>query len=284
MQDIVDDALLHGDGANQLPLGPTAPEPSTLRRHLAMKSTIATRTTNTRRTVGIAAAVAATLGMSACGAVADKAAEKGVEQVIESSLDDELGDFDIDLDLSDGDFSIETDDGTFSFGEDGSIVLDTDEGMFTGQVDESGIEINGSNGEVVDIDLATTGNDDNGSDGGSISIETDDGVYDASFGFADWSNWPSEIPRPNFTADEWISGSTDDNGLWIIAGGTVDGSPDQVVADYAALFADAAITAEDWGDETEALTITTNGFTISLLGDPNDLRGGTNLSITLATI
>lgn len=240
----------------------------------------------TSRKITIAAAVVATLGLSACGAVVDKAAEhsveQGMERLIESSIDDELAGFDIDLDLSDGDFSIETDDGTFSFNDDGSVVLDTDQGVFTGQVDESGVQISDEDGSVVDIDI-----DASSAEGGSINVESDDGTFyasdDAGYESADWSNWPTQIAQPNFTADQWITGSADDNGIWIMAGGTVDGDPRQAVDTYAATFVGAAVTEHDWDDETVGQTITTNDFVISLLGDPNDLRGGTNLSITIAS-
>lgn len=205
------------------------------------------------RTVTIAAAVAAALGFSACGAVAEKATEQGIERLIESSVDDELDGFDIDLDLSDGDFSIDTDDGSFSIGGDGSIVFDTDEGSFVGQVDEHGIELSG-----------------------------DDGSFQASSQLASFDDWPADIPRPTIENDEWFAGSVTGDQLWLTAGGSVSASPRDAVMAYASMFGFAEVVEETWG-ESEVVTITTDHYSINVLADVNTLRGGSTISYTISS-
>lgn len=224
--------------------------------------------------ITIAAAVAATLGLSACGAVAERATEQGLEQLIESSIDDELGDFDIDL--SDGNFSIETDDGSFSFGEDGTVVFDTEEGTFTGQVDETGIELNGDDGSLFDMDIS--GDDESV----SISVETDEGSFEASSELASLDDWPADVPRPIVELDQWSAGAVTGDQLWLNAGGSVAATPQDAVATYASMFADAEIVEQDLG-ETEAVSITTSDYIINVMADVNSLRGGSSVSYTIAS-
>lgn len=243
-------------------------------------TSITAATTRTRspfgavRTVTVAAVVVAALGLSACGAVAEKATEQGVEQLIESSVDDQLGDFDIDL--SDGNFSIDTGDGSFSFGEDGSMVFDTDEGTFVGQVDEHGIELSGDDGSFVDIDLDETG------DAASISVETDDGTFEASTELATLDDWPADIPRPTIEHDEWVAGSVTGDQLWLTTGGSISAEPRDAVLAYASMFDGAEVVAETWG-ESEVVTITTDDWSINVLADVNTLRGGSSVSYTIAS-
>lgn len=278
-------ALLHSEGAAS---AASEHEPE----NLNMKNATATRTSNDSTSdagisgsiasrgviakITIAGAVAAALGLSACGAVAERATEQGVEQLIESSIDDELGDFDIDLDLSDGNFSIDTDDGSFSFGEDGTVVFDTDEGTFTGQVDATGIELNGDDGSVFDMDI---GGDE---ESVSISVETDEGSFEASSALATLDDWPADVPRPIVELDEWVAGAVTGDELWLNTGGSVAATPQETVAAYVSMFAGAEVVEQDLG-ETEAVTITTPDYVINVMADVNSLRGGSSVSYTITS-
>lgn len=283
VQERAGDALLQGEGAAS---AASEHEPE----NLDMKNATATRTSNGNTSdagisgniesrgviakITIAAAVAAALGLSACGAVAERATEQGVEQLIESSIDDELGGFDIDLDLSDGNFSIDTDDGSFSFDEDGTVVFDTEDGTFTGQVDETGIELNGDDGSVFDMDI--TGDDESV----SISVETDEGSFEASSELASLDDWPAGVPRPIVELDEWVAGAVTGDELWLNAGGSVAATPQDAVAVYSSMFAGAEVVELNIG-ETEAVTITTPDYIVNMMADVNSLRGGSTVSYTI---
>lgn len=235
-------------------------------------------------------ALAGVIAFSGCSAIADKATEEGVERMIESSLDDELGDVDIDFGglLGDGggDFSIRTDDGSFSFGEDGSIVIDTPEGTFTGQADDSGISLDGDDGSVVDtvFDMVfDTDLDGSGDGSGSISFETADGEFSSQFGDEAWSIWPSDVPRPDFDRDPWVSGTETDGVIWILAGGTSDAEPATALARYTERFSGYEVTTESW-DGSEIATLTNGTYTVIASANHDDYLGATALSVSLSSL
>jgi hypothetical protein len=250
------------------------------------------------RPVVFALALAGVVAFSGCSAIADKATEEGVERMIESSLDDELGDVDIDFDglMGDGggDFSIRTDDGSFSLGEDGSIVIDTPDGTFTGQADDDGISLEGDDGSRFDMGFDTefdtesdtefdTEFDDAGDGSGSISFETADGEFSSQFGDEAWSIWPSDVPRPDFDRDPWVSGTETDGVIWILAGGTSDAAPATALASYTERFSGYEVTTESW-DGSEIATLTNDTYTVIASANHDDYLGATALSVSLSSL
>ena len=72
-------------------------------------------------------------------------------------------------------------------------------------------------------------------DDGSFTVETEDGSITAGSGEDAWELWPTEIGRPDYSAEGSVGGSQfDDGGVWLTASGIADGEPADAIADYLA--------------------------------------------------
>jgi hypothetical protein len=167
----------------------------------------------------IAGVAVAALGLSACGAIAEKVAEEGAERIIEH----ESGE-DVEIDFNgDGGISVQTEDGSVRIGEDGSFeVVGEDGEVFTGQAGEDGFTVEGEDGSaVINID----GDGDNA----DITFSGDDGDSSYRTGNGVPAEWPAEIPLPQGLADINHSVSNFDGEFTI----SVNGSSSRTASDYA---------------------------------------------------
>ncbi len=242
-------------------------------------TTIPTTRTTGRRNLTIAAVTIAAIGFSSCSAIVDKAAEKAVEQGVERAVEaDTGGDVDLDFDSGDGSFTIETEDGSFSVdGEDGTFVVETEDGTFEGSGDENGFEVTDDDGTtVVDADYEVDGTGENG----QIEVTTDDGSFTSASGEAAWDLWPSELARPDLAGDATVSGTTAaDGGLFLVAGGEVDGSPTEAVEAFTDRLDGFTTTAEGSSGDTVWVNLESADYVMSIAVDAS--TDPTFMSITL---
>ncbi len=252
-------------------------------KNLTTTLTIGTHTTGThttgRRNLTIAAIAIAALGFSSCSAIVDKATEKAVEQGVERAIEaDTGGDVDLDFDAGDGSFTIETEDGSFSVdGEDGTFRVETEDGTFEGSGDENGFEITDENGStVVDAGFDADGTGENG----QIEITTDDGSFTSATGEAAWDLWPSDLARPDLAGDATVSGtSAADGGLFLIAGGEVDGTPSDAVEAFTDRLDGFTTTSEGSSGDTVWVNLESADYVMSIAVDAT--TDPTFMSITL---
>ena len=170
----------------------------------------------------IAGVAVAALGLSACGAVAEKIAEEGAERIIEG----ETGE-DVEIDFNgDGGISVQTEEGSVRIGEDGSFeVVGEDGEVFTGQAGEDGFTVEGEDGSaVINID----GDGENADI--TFSDEDSDGSYRVGEGVP--AEWPSEVPAPQALSDIQHSVSNFDGEFAI----TIHGSSAQTASDFASQY------------------------------------------------
>ena len=136
--------------------------------------------------------LASCLLLASCGAIAEEAAERALEQGgIEVELDDlEDGDFTVGIEGEDGEqatIQVDAEEGTLQIdSEDGeeSVSIDadiTDDGEFT-------VNIEDQDGEV-----GTIGGD---AEEGTFDFESEDGEGSFNLGAELADDWPSEFPLP----------------------------------------------------------------------------------------
>jgi len=180
--------------------------------------------------VKLAAVVAACVAFSACGAIAEKATEKGAERIIESQTGENV---DLDFDSGDGSFSVKTEDGSFAVDEDGNfVVTDQDGSVFTGSASDDGLVVLDDNGDPV---LNVSGD----ANGGELTVQGGDGeaIYRNITDIP--AEWPSDVPRPE--------GMNVEGGAFVQADGetalTLLGTPSNDAIDYTNAYGNALTAA-----------------------------------------
>jgi len=243
------------------------------------------RTTSNRRTgrrhLTIAAAAIAAISFSSCSSLIERATEKVVEEGAERAIEADTGEnVELDFDADSGSISFETEDGSFTVdGEDGTFVLETEDGTFEGSGDENGFEVTNENGEtIVDADFDA----DRDPDSAQIEITTDDGSFVAGNGDGAWELWPSEIARPDLHGDVTVTGQTfDGGGLWLLAGGDVDGTAEEALADFTDRLDGFTATGQGTNFDTVWVNTSNGDYDLSIVADGSG--DSTILSMTLTT-
>ena len=88
--------------------------------------------------------VTVSLIMTGCGSITEKIGEESLERAIESQSGEDI-EFDFD---GDGGISIDTEEGSIRVGEDGSFIVEGEDGeLFTGQSTDEGFTVEGEDGE-----------------------------------------------------------------------------------------------------------------------------------------
>lgn len=227
--------------------------------------------------IKIAAAVAACLAFSACGAIAEKITEEGAERIIEAETGEDV---ELDFDNGDGSFSVQTEDGSFSLNEDGDFVVTGEDGeVFTGSADDDGLVVLDEDGNSV-VDVSGDG------ETGEITMQGEDGESVFRMVTEIPAEWPSEVPRPE--------GLTIESGSFVSADGETvmtvlgvpggDGAIRYVEAYTAALESSSMIetgrfdSASD-GTETAQRTFETETWTLNINGFDDDESGVVNISL-----
>lgn len=161
-----------------------------------------------QRTIRILAASSALVLLSTgCGRIVERATERATEEVVERAIESDTGE-DVDVDFSDGEIRVESADGdiTFNVDENGVQIegTDADGNDFSLDADESGVDIDSGDGSLnIDDDGTFVATDENGevvtggADGeGGFVVESADGesVFSTSEGIPE--EWPDDIPQP----------------------------------------------------------------------------------------
>ncbi len=153
--------------------------------------------------------VVAIVAVASCGG--EEIGERALERQLESELG---GDADVELD-DEGNFSIRTEEGEFN--------VETD--------DEGNVSISGS-GDDGDVSMRT--------EDGQTIIESDEGT--AISGQDLPKDFPDQVPLPDDMTVQFGTQVESPDGLIFTLGGTVPGSPSDVVDAYTAKMDDAGFT------------------------------------------
>ncbi|MFK8025190.1 MAG: hypothetical protein AB8G26_14620 [Ilumatobacter sp.] len=241
--------------------------------------------------VGGAAALLA-LTASGCGAIVERATEEAVERAVEA---ENGGDVEVDFDADSGTFSVESDEGdiTFNLDEDGLQIEGTDaEGDdFSLEADENGITAEGEGGETIEIDddgtftstnedgEVTTGEFD--PDTGEFTIEGEDGEAIFKTFDAVPDEWPDDVPEPSGLSGVTGQFIAEEGSIFILLSGQAGGSVDEVFDDYTGRIEDAGFTRDStFTDATNSTSTFTRNGTESVSVSASDISGSTTLSIT----
>lgn len=250
--------------------------------------------TNLIRPIAIAAFVALTA--SGCGAIVEKATEKAVEEATERAVEAETGE-DVEIDFSDGELTIESSEGDISINVDDNGVqiegTDAEGNDFSLDADEDGVQAESEGGESLDIDGdgtftvtdedgdVTTGEFDE--DDGSFVVEGEDGsVFSSGEGVP--SEWPSDVPVPSGLSE--VFGTYSKNGEF--ESSTIGGVTSQSASDgfdsYVAELTSAGFEETSLSRSGDALTgIYARGdlsVAVSFFGGDGDTDVTVSASIT----
>jgi hypothetical protein len=197
--------------------------------------------------------------MTACS----NAAENGLEKLIEN----ETGE-DVQIDLNgEGGISLQTDEGSLQIGEDGSFVVQGQDGqVFTGQASDDGITVEGEDGSAV---FQANG------DNGGVTFQSEDGSGSVSGGPGMPAEWPAGVPVPEGLTDVNNSVIINDTDMFV----SVIGKAPQGAGPYFETYG-AAVEASGFNrttffesDGARTATYEGNGYEISLFtnNDSNDV-------------
>ena len=193
-----------------------------------------------------------------CGNLVERATEEAVERAVEEAAESEGGG-NVDVEFTDDGISVQSDDGDFSFNVDENGVeiegTDADGNDFSVDADEGGINAEGGDGTFdLDSDGTFTATDADGDvttgeisgDGDSVdfTVEGEDGdtVFTSGAGLPD--QWPSDVPRPEGLDDVFGTYISDESGENVAVTGTTGDSAKDAFDDYADRLADDGFTEE----------------------------------------
>lgn len=240
-----------------------------------------TRTlTSTATRTALATAVLAVLA-TGCGNLVERATEEAVERAVEEAVDADTGG-DVDVEFNEDGISVESDEGDFSLNVDENGVeidgTDADGNDFSLDADEDGINAEGQDGTLdVDSDGSFTATDADGdvttgdvsSDGDSVdfTVEGEDGdaVFTSGEGIPE--QWPSDVPEPE-GLDEIIGTFISDAGVGnVVVTGTTSDSAQDAFDDYADRLTDAGFSEDtklNQGDEFYSATFSKGDTTVNV--------------------
>jgi hypothetical protein len=232
-----------------------------------------------------------------CGNLAERATEEAVERAVEEAVEADTGG-DVDVEFNEDGISVESDEGDFTLNVDENGVemdgTDADGNDFSLDADEDGINAESEDGTFdVDSDGTFTATDADGdvttgevsSDGDSIDIavegEDGDAVFTSGEGIPD--QWPSDVPEPE-GLDEifgtYISDAGDEN---LVVTGTTGASAEDAFDDYVDRLIDAGFVEDtnlNQGDEFFSATFSRGDTTVNVttqgFGGSTDVVIGVN--------
>ena len=247
-----------------------------------MKHT-STRTGTTSGTAARTALATAVLALFAtgCGNLVERATEEAVERAVEEAVEADTGG-DVDVEFDDDGISVQSDEGDFSLNVDENGVeidgTDADGNDFSLEADEDGINAEGRDGTLdVDPDGSFTATDAGGDvttgevsgDGDSVdfTVEGEDGdaVFTSGEGIPE--QWPSDVPEPE-GLDEIVGTFISDAGVGnVVVTGTTSGSAQDVFDEYADRLIDAGFSEDtklDQGDDFSSATFSRGDTTVNV--------------------
>jgi hypothetical protein len=227
-----------------------------------------------------------------CGNLVERAAEEAVERAVEEAVEADTGG-DVDIEFNEDGISVESDEGDFSLNVDENGVeiegTDADGNDFSLDADEDGINAESEDGTFdVDSDGTFTATDADGdvttgevsSDGDSVdfTVEGDDGDAVFTSGEGIPSEWPSDVPEPE-GLDEifgtYIANAGDEN---VVVTGTTGAGAQDAFDDYTDRLTDAGFSEEtnfNQDGEFYSATFTKGDTTVNITtqasGDSTDV-------------
>lgn len=226
---------------------------------------------------GVVLAVLAT----GCGNLVERATEEAVERAVEEAVEADSGG-DVDVEFNEDGISVESDEGDFNLNVDENGVeidgTDADGNDFSLDADEDGINAESGEGTLdVDADGTFTATDADGDvttgqvsgDDGTVdfTVEGEDGdsVFTSGEGIPE--QWPSDVPEPSGLSEVFGTYVSDPNGTNVVVTGTTGGSAQDAFDDYAGRLTDAGFSEEsklNQGDEFYSATFTDGQYTVNL--------------------
>ncbi len=192
------------------------------------------------------ATIALTVVATGCGNLVERATEEAVERAVEEAVEADTGG-NVDIEFNDDGISVESDEGDFSLNVDENGVeiegTDADGNDFSVDADEGGINAESGDGTFdLDSDGTFTATDAEGDvttgeisgDGDSVdfTVEGEDGDSVFASGEGIPEQWPSDVPRPDNLEEVFGTYTSDGGDAAVVVTGTTGATAQNAFDDY----------------------------------------------------